>query len=53
MRCNSFDVFEKDWDAERSEFVFVWLFGSECSEGILGYILARGMDLWRRGASIR
>ena len=28
-------------------------FGSGCSEGVLGYILARGMDLWRRGASIR
>ena len=51
MRCNSFDVFEKDWNAERSEFVFVWLFGSECSEGILEYILARGMDLWRRGVN--
>ena len=28
-------------------------FGSECSWGLLGYILARGMDVWRRGASIR
>ena len=28
-------------------------FGSECSGGILGYILARGIDVWRCGASIR
>ena len=28
-------------------------FRSECSWGLLGYILARGMDEWRRGASIR
>ena len=28
-------------------------FRSECSWGLLGYILARGMDVWRRGASIR
>ena len=27
-------------------------FGSECSWGLLGYILARGIDVWRRGASI-
>ena len=27
-------------------------FRSECSWGLLGYILARGIDVWRRGASI-
>ena len=26
---------------------------SACFWGLLGYILARGMDVWRRGASIR
>ena len=36
----------------KSRRILLTSFGSECSWGLLGYILARGIDVWRRGASM-